>query len=222
MCGNFIERLGGDADYGAQGDRPAEVCGLGLSLGSMAYAYPGSLLVEATRVGSDTAFAHIAALVAEAQTRKAPIEMLADRISSIFVPVVLGLATLTFAGWLLAGAPLEHALLASVAVLIISCPCAMGLATPAAVMVGTGRGADLGILIQGGDVLERVGELSLVDGAPRSASVHAVRDSHLIRFSREAYEQHKIEISQEGNDVRIQTERDGGLLGGQLGRLTGA
>ncbi len=122
----------------------------------------GSVLVEATRIGSDTALAQIARLVEEAQTRKAPIEALADRVSSIFVPTVIVLSVITFGGWVLTGHTVEQALIAAVAVLIISCPCAMGLATPAAVMVGTGRGAHLGILIRGGDVLERAGEIDIV------------------------------------------------------------
>ena len=122
----------------------------------------GTLVVEATRVGGDTALAQIARLVADAQTRKAPIEHLADRVASIFVPIVIAIATVTFAGWLLTGGTFEAAIVAAVAVLIIACPCAMGLATPAAIMVGTGRGAQLGILIKGGDVLERSGTVDTV------------------------------------------------------------
>ena len=122
----------------------------------------GSLLVEATRVGGATALAQIAKLVEDAQTRKAPIEHLADRVSSIFVPIVILIAFATVAGWLLTGHPFSEALIAAVAVLIIACPCAMGLATPAAVMVGTGRGAQLGILVKGGDVLERAGAIDTV------------------------------------------------------------
>ena len=122
----------------------------------------GSLLVETTRVGSDTALAQIAQLVEDAQGRKAPIEHLADRISAVFVPIVIGIAIATFVGWVLTGHDVGSALTAAVAVLIIACPCAMGLATPAAVMVGTGRGAQLGILIKGGDVLERSGEINAV------------------------------------------------------------
>ncbi|MDQ5816456.1 MAG: heavy metal translocating P-type ATPase [Actinomycetota bacterium] len=122
----------------------------------------GSIVIEATAVGSETALAQIARLVAEAQVRKAPIERAVDRVASIFVPVVLGVAAVTFAGWLVSGGTLESAVISSVAVLIIACPCAMGLATPAAVMVGTGRGAQLGILIKGGDVLESSGRLDLV------------------------------------------------------------
>ncbi|MFP5352503.1 MAG: heavy metal translocating P-type ATPase [Actinomycetota bacterium] len=122
----------------------------------------GSIDVETTRVGTDTALAQIARLVEAAQTRKAPIEHFADRVASVFVPVVIGIAVATFAGWLATGHSFEAALLAAVAVLIIACPCAMGLATPAAIMVGTGRGAALGIVIKGGDVLERSGHLDAV------------------------------------------------------------
>ncbi|MGH2752829.1 MAG: heavy metal translocating P-type ATPase [Actinomycetota bacterium] len=122
----------------------------------------GTLLMQATRVGSDTALSQIARLVEQAQTRKAPIEHLADRVSAIFVPVVILIAIGTLAAWLITGDPVEDAILTAVAVLIIACPCAMGLATPAAVMVGTGRGAQLGILIKGGDVLERAGDLDAV------------------------------------------------------------
>jgi heavy metal translocating P-type ATPase len=122
----------------------------------------GALLIEATRVGNDTALAQIAKLVEEAQSRKAPIEHLADRISGVFVPIVIVIALATFAGWMLTGHSAEASLVAAIAVLIIACPCAMGLATPAAVMVGTGRGAAMGIVIKGGDVLERSGSITAV------------------------------------------------------------
>ncbi|HYI43882.1 MAG TPA: heavy metal translocating P-type ATPase [Actinomycetota bacterium] len=121
----------------------------------------GSVLMEATKVGGDTALAQITRLIEDAQGRKAPIEHLADRIAGIFVPIVFGIAAITFAGWLIAGGSVQQALVAAVAVLIIACPCAMGLATPAAVMVGTGRGASLGILIKGGEVLERSGSITV-------------------------------------------------------------
>ena len=121
----------------------------------------GSIVVEATRVGSETTLAQIARLVQQAQTSKAPIEHLADRVASIFVPAVIAVAIATMAGWLITGHSLESSLLVAVAVLIIACPCAMGLATPAAVMVGTGRGAQAGILIKGGDVLERSGDIDV-------------------------------------------------------------
>jgi cation-transporting ATPase V len=115
----------------------------------------GVLTVRATAVGSDTALAQIVHLVQEAQGSKAPVQRLADRISGVFVPVVLGLALLTLAGWSLIGGDPVRGLVSAVAVLIIACPCALGLATPTAIMVGTGRGASMGVLIKGGEVLER-------------------------------------------------------------------
>ncbi|MFE5211799.1 heavy metal translocating P-type ATPase [Streptomyces sp. NPDC056600] len=114
----------------------------------------GRLVVEATRVGSDTRLARMAELVEEAQNGKAEVQRLADRISGIFVPVVLLIALGTLVGWLLADGDVTAAFTAAVAVLIIACPCALGLATPTALMVGTGRGAQLGILIKGPEVLE--------------------------------------------------------------------
>ena len=125
-------------------------------------AVSGSIVVEVTRVGGDTVLAQIARMIEAAQGAKAPIEHLADRVASIFVPVVLVVAAATFGGWMLTGHSLESAVVAAVAVLIIACPCAMGLATPAAIMVGTGRGAQLGLVIKGGDVLERAGSLDTV------------------------------------------------------------
>ncbi|OFJ53897.1 heavy metal translocating P-type ATPase [Mycolicibacterium grossiae] len=114
----------------------------------------GLLRVRATRVGADTQLAQMARLVADAQSGKADVQRLADRVSAVFVPVVIGLAVLTLAGWLLAGGSASAAFTAAVAVLIIACPCALGLATPTALLVGTGRGAQLGILIKGPQVLE--------------------------------------------------------------------
>ena len=114
----------------------------------------GRLLVEATRVGSDTQLARMAKLVEDAQNGKAAAQRLADRISAVFVPVVIALALGTLGFWLGSGAGLTAAFTAAVAVLIIACPCALGLATPTALMVGTGRGAQLGILIKGPEVLE--------------------------------------------------------------------
>jgi cation-transporting ATPase V/Cu+-exporting ATPase len=115
----------------------------------------GTLLVQTTRIGRDTALAQIVRLVQQAQSAKAPIQRLADRIASVFVPIVIAIALLTVVGWMVATGELRESVLPAVAVLIIACPCAMGLATPAAIMVGTGRGAELGILIRGGEVLER-------------------------------------------------------------------
>jgi P-type Cu+ transporter len=114
----------------------------------------GRLVVRATRVGADTQLAQIARLVTQAQAGKAPVQRLADRISAVFVPVVIVVAVATLAGWLAAGRPAAAAFTAAVAVLIVACPCAMGLATPTAILVGTGRGAQLGILIKGPEVLE--------------------------------------------------------------------
>jgi Cu+-exporting ATPase len=120
----------------------------------------GRLLVKATRVGAETTLAQMARLVSQAQTGKAPIARLADRISAVFVPVVLAIAVATFLLWLLAAGPdvtsgdLRAAFTAAVAVLVIACPCALGLATPVGLLTGTGRGAQLGILIKGPQVLE--------------------------------------------------------------------
>jgi len=114
----------------------------------------GRLVVRATRVGAGTQLAQMARLVAQAQAGKAPVQRLADRVSAVFVPVVIGVAVITLAGWLAAGQGAGAAIAAAVAVLIIACPCAMGLATPTAILVGTGRGAQLGIVIKGPEVLE--------------------------------------------------------------------
>ena len=122
----------------------------------------GRLVVRATRVGADTALAQIARLVEEAQTGKAPIQRLADRVSAIFVPIVLGHSLATLAGWLALTGNAADAFTAAVSVLIIACPCALGLATPTALMVGTGRGAQLGILIRGPEVLERTRAITTV------------------------------------------------------------
>jgi Cu+-exporting ATPase len=122
----------------------------------------GRLLVRATRVGADTQLAQIARLVEQAQSGKADVQRLADRVSAVFVPVVLVLATVTLVGWLVSGAPASMAFSAAVAVLIIACPCALGLATPTALMVGTGRAAQLGILIKGPEVLESTRQVDTV------------------------------------------------------------
>ena len=122
----------------------------------------GRLVVRATRVGAETALAQIARLVAEAQAGKAPVQRLADRISGVFVPIVLALSVATLAGWLLATGDGGTALTAAVAVLIIACPCALGLATPTALAAGAGRGAQLGVLIRGPEVLERTRRVTTV------------------------------------------------------------
>jgi Cu+-exporting ATPase len=160
----------------------------------------GRLVVRATRVGADTQLAQMARLVQEAQSGKAPVQRLADRISAVFVPVVIGLAVLTWALWLATGHPAEAAFTSAVAVLIIACPCALGLATPTALLVGTGRGAQLGILIKGPEILESTrrvdtivldktgtvteGRMSLVDAVPDAQRRHSRRCAPFCRRGR--------------------------------------
>ncbi len=131
----------------------------------------GSFTYRATRVGRDTVLSQIIRLVEEAQGSKAPIQKLADQVSAVFVPIVIGISLVTFAGWLLFGpslainsdvTPVTRALINMVAVLVIACPCAMGLATPTAIMVGTGKGASLGVLIKSSEALERAGSVKMV------------------------------------------------------------
>ena len=122
----------------------------------------GVITVRATRVGADTQLARISRLVVEAQAGKAPVQRLADRISAVFVPVVIGISLVTLAAWWLITGDVEAAFTAAVAVLIIACPCALGLATPTAILVGTGRGAQLGILIRGPEILEDTRRASII------------------------------------------------------------
>jgi len=165
----------------------------------------GRLVVEATRVGAETALAQIVRLVEEAQGSSAPVQRLADRVSAVFVPVVLAIATATVAGWLLTGHGAEEAFTAAVAVLIIACPCALGLATPTAIMVGTGRGAQLGVLIKGGEVLERTKAVdtvvfdktgTLTEARMTLVAVDAVDADHSVLLRRaaslEAMSEHPI------------------------------
>ena len=136
----------------------------------------GALTVEATKVGADTVLAQIVRMVEEAQGSKAPVQKLADRVAGVFVPSVIGIAAVTFAAWLIAGRTFEPAIIAAVAVLVIACPCALGLATPTAVTVGTGKGAELGVLFRDAESLELMGRVSVVafdktgtitEGAPK-------------------------------------------------------
>ena len=115
----------------------------------------GALLVRATRVGSDTTLAQMGRMVAEAQAGKAPVQRLADQISGVFVPIVIVVSLLTLGGWLLAGGGVQAAFTAAVAVLVVACPCALGLATPTAILVGSGRASQLGILIKNAEILEQ-------------------------------------------------------------------
>jgi Cu+-exporting ATPase len=173
-----VEKTAGDAVYGATLNRM------------------GSFRMQATRVGRETALAQIVRLVEDAQGSKAPIQRLADYIASIFVPAVIFIAAAAFAVWLFAGpeGALIYAMLAGVAVLIIACPCALGLATPTAIMVGTGRGAELGVLVRSGEALETAHRITtvvldktgtLTEGKPRVTDiVTAGVDEHdLLRLA---------------------------------------
>jgi Cu+-exporting ATPase len=181
----------------------------------------GSLLMRAERVGADTLLGQIVAMVAEAQRSRAPIQRLADRVAAWFVPAVVGIALLAFAVWGLWGPEprLAHAVVNAVAVLIIACPCALGLATPMSIMVGTGKGASLGVLIKNAEaleIMERVDTLvvdktgTLTEGRPRVVSLHAVpgldedRLLHLVA-SLERASEHPLA------EAVVQSARDRGL-----------
>src|ERR687898_918031 len=140
---------------------PVEV-GPGAEVAGATINTSGRLVVRTTKVGAETALAQIAQLVADAQAGKAPIQRLADRVSAVFVPIVIGISAATLAGWLAVTGDVSDAFTAAVAVLIIACPCPLGLATPTALMVGTGRGAQLGILIRGPEVLEQTRKITTV------------------------------------------------------------
>jgi Cu+-exporting ATPase len=154
----------------------------------------GLLTMRATRVGKQTQLAQIIKLVDAAQTAKAPIQQLADRISGIFVPTIFGIAALTFIGWIIAGRSPVAAMVAAIAVIVIACPCALGLATPAAIMVGSGRGAEQGILLKGGESLQRVRQVDTVvldktgtvtAGEPEVTDIIPVngwQEDHLLRL----------------------------------------
>jgi len=144
----------------------------------------GVLLIQATKVGQDTALAQIVRMVTEAQENKAPIQKLADRVSGVFVPIVLGIAIITAVAWYLATGDIYQSLVPAVAVLVIACPCSLGLATPTAILVGTGVGARRGILIKNGEALERGKKIhvvvfdktgTLTEGKPKVTDVHACK-----------------------------------------------
>ncbi len=141
---------------------PVEV-GPGDSVAGATVNTSGRLVVEATRVGASTALAQIARLVSDAQAGKAPVQRLADRVSAVFVPIVIALSALTLTGWLLLGGVAASAAFShAVAVVVIACPCALGLATPTALMVGTGRGAQIGVVIKGPEILEQTRQVTTV------------------------------------------------------------
>ena len=177
---------------------PAEV-GPGDEVAGATLNASGRLVVRATRVGSETALAQIARLVAQAQAGKAQVQRLADRVSGVFVPVVIGLSLLTLAGWLAFGASSAAvAFSAAVAVVVIACPCALGLATPTALMVGTGRGAQLGIVIKGPEILEQTRQVTsivfdetgtLTEGRMEVAAIVAaegITENELVRLAASA------------------------------------
>jgi Cu+-exporting ATPase len=154
----------------------------------------GLLEVRATAVGADSTLSKIIRMVENAQAGKAPVQRLVDRISAVFVPIVIGIAAVAFAGWMIADGNFEHALIAAVSVLVIACPCALGLATPTAIMTGTGAAARSGILIKDVESLERAHRVNavifdktgtLTEGRPRLVSMHAVRGSEeeLLRLA---------------------------------------
>jgi Cu2+-exporting ATPase len=143
----------------------------------------GSFVFQVTRTGRDTVLAHIIKTVEDAQTRQAPVQKIADRLAGVFVPLVLSLSILTAAGWLLSGSPLTVSVMNAVAVLVIACPCALGLATPLAILTGTTRAASKGILVKGGDIIERSRAIEVVildktgtitEGKPRLASYRGI------------------------------------------------
>ena len=192
----------------------------------------GRIFVRAARVGSDTALARMAALVSAAQSGKAPVQRLADRVSGVFVPVVLVLAVVTLAGWLVAGAGLEFAMTAAVAVLIIACPCALGLATPTALLVGTGRAAQLGIIIKGPEILESTrtidtivldktgtittGEMTVIDVWPSGAedSIEILRDAAALEAASEHPIARAIERAAAQRSIEVPSVTDFEALAG--------
>ena len=162
--------------------------------------YDGAVVCRAQSLGEDTVLAQITRMVGQAQSSRAPMERLADRASAIFVPAVLGLATLTFGIWALATQSLQTALATAVSVLVIACPCAMGLAIPAALTVAVGRGAQLGVLLKGGEALERLTHLNVIVldktgtltvGRPTLATIHPMvgyKEDDLLRLAAAAEE----------------------------------
>lgn len=179
---------------------------VGTSVFAATVAQNGSFVMTAVGVGAETMLAQIVTMVSNAQTQKAPIQKFADRVSGIFVPIVLGISVLTLIGWMLTGHSGGASLAAAVAVLVVACPCALGLATPTAIMVGTGLGAKRGILIKNGESLERAKQIDVVvfdktgtltEGKPRVTDVLAIggeTENNVIRLaaSLEALSEHPL------------------------------
>ena len=186
----------------------------------------GALVVEATKVGADTALAQIIRLVTEAQGSRAEVQRLADRVSAVFVPFAIATGIITLAVWLLLGSEAGAASSAAVAVLIIACPCALGLATPLGIMVGTGRGAQLGVIIKGGEILEDTRSVDVVlldktgtltEGAMTLAGVHA---GELPSAERD--EVHRLAASAESLSSHPIAQAIAGSVGGAVDGATGA
>ncbi len=200
----------------------------------------GRLKIEATRVGADATLAKIITLVENAQSGKAPVQKLVDRVSAVFVPVVIGIALLAFVGWLAAGAGFEAALVAAVSVLVIACPCALGLATPTAIVTGTGVAARAGILIKDVEVLERAHAVDVVifdktgtltEGRPRVTDLvgFAAQDALLAQVAAvQAASEHPlaravVEYAREkGHEIAEVTAFDSQTGAGVTGRVDGA
>ena len=179
--GVVLEGRAGVDESGLTGESRAIEREPGAAVVTGSIALDGRLVIEVRAVGAETVLARVAALVAAAQASRAPVQKLVDRVSAVFVPVVVAIAVLTLIGWLLAGAGAEAALLHAVAVLVIACPCALGLATPAAIMAGTGAAARAGILLRDAEAIERAHGVTLVafdktgtltEGRPRLAALH--------------------------------------------------
>ena len=186
----------------------------------------GALVVEATKVGADTALAQIIRLVTEAQGSRAEVQRLADRVSAVFVPFAIATGIITLAVWLLLGSEAGAAFSPAVAVLIIACPCALGLATPLGIMVGTGRGAQLGVIIKGGEILEDTRSVDVVlldktgtltEGAMTLAGVHA---GELPSAERD--EVHRLAASAESLSSHPIAQAIAGSVGGAVDGATGA
>ncbi|MTW32104.1 heavy metal translocating P-type ATPase [Pseudoduganella danionis] len=192
----------------------------------------GLLLVQVTAVGAQSTLARIIALVEDAQGAKAPVQRLVDRISAIFVPVVLLLAAVTLAGWLLAGASGEQAVINAVAVLVIACPCALGLATPAAIMAGTGVAARHGILIKDAGALELAHRISsvafdktgtLTEGKPALLAIHAIDHDHdgLLRAAAAIQRGSEHALARAVLDAAAARGQDATLVASELSALPG-
>lgn len=206
----------------------------------------GALLVQATKVGADSTLAQIAAMVQRSQGSRAPLQGLADRVSGIFVPVVIGIAVLTCLGWGLSGRGWEQGILAAVAVLVVACPCALGLATPTALIVGAGRGAEFGILIKDGEALERAAHIrtilldktgTLTVGRPVlqevrafggwaedealafAASLESKSEHPVARALTSEAERRRLAVSQPGSFEAVSGQGVTGEVAGQEGRI---